>query len=148
MAEGISPFITLYHWDTPLGIQNDGGWLDDGIVDHFADYARVAFNAFGDRVKFWLSFNEPYLFCLSNWNYGQRSPFEEPPVKPYICTHNVIKAHAKAWRIYDEEFRAKQNGQMGITLLLEWPEPKDRSDPEHVAAMERALHFKVSPVPN
>ncbi|KAG4067037.1 hypothetical protein HA402_000028 [Bradysia odoriphaga] len=142
LAEGISPFITLYHWDTPMGIQNDGGWLHDDIVDHFADYARVAFSAFGDRVKLWLTFNEPYLFCLNNWNYGETSPFQEPPVKPYICSHNVIKAHAKAWRIYDEEFRATQNGQMGITLLCNWPEPKDRSDPEHIAAMERALHFK------
>jgi len=142
LAEGIAPFITLYHWETPLGVQADGGWLNDQIVDHFADYARIAFDAFGDRVKFWLSFNEPYIFCLANWNYGEQSPFGQPPVKPYICSHNVIKAHAKSWRIYDEEFRAIQNGTMGITLNCDWAEPKDQSDVEHIAAKERALHFK------
>lgn len=127
-----------------MGLQADGGWLNDDIVDHFADYARTAFVAFGDRVKFWLSFNEPAIFCLANWNYGESSPFSEPPVKPYICSHNVIKAHAKSWRIYDEEFRSEQNGKMGITLNCDWLEPKDRNDPEHIAAMQRALHFKVS----
>lgn len=95
-------------------------------------------------MKLWLSFNEPYIFCLANWNYGERSPFVEPPEKPYICSHNVIKAHAKAWRIYDKEFRPTQQGKMGITINCDWAEPKDRSDPEHIAAMERSLYFKVS----
>lgn len=143
LAEGIEPFITLYHWDTPLGIQNDGGWLHDEIVEHFADYARVAYNAFGDRVKWWLTFNEPYLFCLNNWNYGQHGPFEAPPKKPYICAHNVVKAHARAWRIYDQDFRPTQHGQMGISLYCNWPEPKNRNDKEHLAAAERSLNFVV-----
>lgn len=116
LAEGIEPFITLFHWDTPMGLQEDGGWLNDEIVNHFTDYAGIAFLAFGDRVKFWLSFNEPQIFCLANWNYGESNPFSEPPVKPYICSHNVIKAYAKSWRLYNEQFRPTQNGKMGITM--------------------------------
>lgn len=143
LSEGIQPFITLYHWDTPLAIQNDGGWLHDGIVEHFADYARVAFNAFGDRVKWWLTINEPHQFCLQNWNYGQVEPFEGPPKKPYTCAHNVVKAHASAWRIYDQDFRSTQKGKMGISLDCMWPEPKNRNDKEHLAAMERSLNFMV-----
>ncbi len=126
-----------------MGIQNDGGWLNDTIVDHFADYARVTYENFGDRVKWWLSFNEPHVFCLNDWNYGQKQPFEEPPKKPYICAHNVVKAHAKAWRIYDDEYRSTQQGKMGITLNCDWSEPKNRSDPEHVLAMDRSVHFRV-----
>lgn len=144
LAEDIIPFITLYHWDTPLGVQDDGGWLNETIVENFADYARIAYDAFGDRVKWWLTFNEPHVFCLANWNYGEKEPFDEPPRKPYICAHNVVKAHARAWRIYDEEFRSRQHGQVGITLNCDWSEPKNRSDPEHLAAMDRSVHFRVS----
>jgi lactase-phlorizin hydrolase len=142
LAEGITPFITLYHWDLPMGLLNEGGWLNQTIVDHFGDYARTVYRAFGDRVKWWLTFNEPHVFCLADWNYGEHDPFEEPPEKPYICTHNVIKSHALAFRIYDAEFRPFQKGQMGITLNCDWSEPKNRSDPEHVAAKERSMHFR------
>jgi beta-glucosidase/6-phospho-beta-glucosidase/beta-galactosidase len=142
LAEGIQPFITLFHWDTPMGIQADGGWLHDGIVDHFADYAKIAFEKFGDRVKLWSSVNEPLSFCLSEWNYGEKNPFAEPYWKPYTCAHNVVKAHAKAWRIYDQLFRSYQHGQMGIALNCDWPEPKDQSDPEHIDAMQRSLLFR------
>lgn len=126
-----------------MGIQNEGGWLNDSVVDHFADYARVVYDEFGDRVKWWLTFNEPHVFCLADWNYGVKDPFEEPPKKPYICAHNVIKAHAKAWRIYDEDFRPSQQGKMGITLNCDWSEPKNPNDPQHVEAMERSVNFRV-----
>lgn len=148
LAEDIIPFITLYHWDTPQRIQEDGGWLDDKIVDHFADFARIAFEAFGDRVKWWLTFNEPHVFCLADWNYADKDIYkEEPPKRPYICAHNVVKAHAKAWRIYDEEYRSLQQGKMGITLNCDWSEPKNRSDPDHLEAMERSVNFRVSFTP-
>jgi len=142
LDEGIVPFITLYHWDTPMGLQNDGGWLNETIVDHFADFSRVVFREFGDRVKWWLTFNEPHVFCLADWNYGLHEPWEEPPEKPYICTHNVVKSHARTFRIYDTEFRPSQDGKLGITLNCDWSEPKNQSDPEHMAAMDRSMHFR------
>lgn len=83
------------------------------------------------------------MFCLADWNYGIHDPFLEPPEKPYICAHNVIKSHARAFRIYDEEFRPSQNGQMGITLNCDWSEPKNQSDPEHMLAMDRSVNFRV-----
>jgi len=133
-----------YHWDLPLALQQQSnGWLNETIVDHFADYARLAFESFGDRVKYWISFNEPHVFCLADWNYLLHEPFEQPPERPYICTHNVIKSHAISFRIYDEEFRAQQNGQFGITLNCDWSEPKNRSDPEHMKAMDRSMNFRV-----
>jgi lactase-phlorizin hydrolase len=144
LAEGIQPFITLYHWDYPLALLEEGAWLGDGIVDHFADYARLVFTMYGDRVKWWLSFNEPHVFCLAEWNYVEHGAFEGPPEKQYICAHNVVKSHARAWRIYDEEFRGRQGGKMGITLNVDWSEPKDPNDPEHEAAMQRSMHSRVS----
>lgn len=55
----ITPIVTLYHWDTPLALMDTyGGWLSEEIVGDFVDYARIAFNAFGDRVKWWYTVNE------------------------------------------------------------------------------------------
>jgi len=144
LAEGIEPFLTLYHWDLPMPLTQDGSWLNDTIVDHFEDYARVAFGAFGDRVKMWLTFNEPHVFCPSDWTYGSKEPLQDPPVEPYICGHNVVKAHALAYHVYDKEFRPSQKGQLGITLNCDWPEAKDPTDPAHVEASDRAMHFHVT----
>lgn len=143
LAADILPFVTLYHWDLPMPLVQDDAWLNETIANHFADYARVVFNEYGDRVKYWLSFNEPHVFCPSEWQYAQHGFFQDPPVKPYICAHNVIKSHALAYRIYDKEFRATQQGKVGITLNCDWPEPKDLSNATHVEASDRSMHFHV-----
>lgn len=60
----ITPAATLYHWDTPLFLQEQyGGWLSEKIVDDFVAYANTSFQAFGDRVKLWFTLNEPIVFC-------------------------------------------------------------------------------------
>ncbi|XP_021963511.1 lactase-phlorizin hydrolase isoform X2 [Folsomia candida] len=142
IAEGITPFITLYHWDLPLPLTWDGSWLNEDIIEHFKDYARIVFENYGDRVKLWLSFNEPHVFCFADWTYAYLNPFNwTQPVKPYICSHNILKAHALAWRMYDSEFRPTQGGKMGITLNCDWPEPLDPANSAHVEASDRSMHF-------
>lgn len=110
-AKNIEPFVTLYHWDLPQPLQNLGGWMSDESITWFADYARICFTLFGDSVKYWLTFNEPKQVCISGYDYGNFAPaISAPGLGGYRCTHNVIRAHAKAWRMYDQEFRAKQKG--------------------------------------
>ena len=62
LKNGITPFVTLYHWDLPSALDKNkstDSWLNPNIIDLFNDYADLCFNRFGDRVKYWLSFNEP-----------------------------------------------------------------------------------------
>jgi len=142
LANGIAPFVTLYHWDLPQPLQDRGGWPNEETAFHYAEYARLAFKSFGDRVKKWITFNEIAVFCNLGYGSGYHAPgVELPGVGAYQCAHTVLKAHGLAYRIYDAEFRATQKGEVGVTLDCGGVEPADRNNAEDVAAMHRALKF-------
>nr|XP_023022477.1 myrosinase 1-like isoform X2 [Leptinotarsa decemlineata] len=142
---GIKPLVTIFHWDLPQVLLDQGGFLNDSIIDWFGDYARVCFESFGDDVQYWITINEPKQVCIGGYGYG----FFPPMVKSqglleYECNHNVIKAHARAWHIYDEEFRSKQGGKIGITFDAPATVPATDTSGDKEAA-ERRYHFEVVP---
>lgn len=154
LEHDIIPFVTLYHWDLPQALHDRyGGWLNkDEIVQDYVHYANVCFRAFGDRVKHWLTVNEPW--CVSILGYGRgvfapgrssdrdRSPKGDSATEPWIVGHNVILSHAYAVRLYREEFKAVQGGQIGITLNGDWAMPYDDS-PQNVEAAQHALDVAI-----
>jgi len=116
------------------------------------NYARVCFEAFGDRVKFWLTMNEPW--CVSILGYGRgvfapgrssdrtRSSEGDSSTEPWIVGHSVILSHANAVKLYRDEFKSKQGGQIGITLNGDWQMPYDDT-PENVEAAQHALDVAI-----
>lgn len=97
LANGIEPMVTLYHWDLPQWASLLGGWLESRISDLYYDYVRVVAEALGDRVKWWMTFNEPQVFVGLGYNSGAHAPFVKGGLyAAKIATKNVLLAHGKA----------------------------------------------------
>ena len=71
-----SPQVTIYHWDLPQALQNVGGWENDTIVQRFKEYAELLFQRLGDKVKFWITLNEPYNTAYLGYGFGTAAPGE------------------------------------------------------------------------
>ncbi|KAJ8681553.1 hypothetical protein QAD02_017345 [Eretmocerus hayati] len=111
----IIPFVTMYHWDHPQVLEEFGGWLNEKMAHRFADYARVIFQEFGRRVKFFSTLNEPNVFCRGAYRTAKYAPgLKLTGVGEYSCIHNMLKAHAMTYHMYNREFRDKQKGQIGL----------------------------------
>ncbi|XP_047122103.1 myrosinase 1-like [Schistocerca piceifrons] len=110
LANGIQPMVTMYHWDLPQALQYIGGWPNELLADYFVEYARVLFENFGDRVKWWVTFNEPATFVHGNTDVRMAPSQPAKGIGDYLAAHTIIKAHARVWHLYDEQFRASQNG--------------------------------------
>jgi 6-phospho-beta-glucosidase len=74
LAQGITPFINLFHFDMPMVMQQQGGWENREVVDAYAEYARTCFHLFGDRVKHWFTFNEPVVPVEGGYLYDFHYP--------------------------------------------------------------------------
>jgi len=112
-SKGLTPLVTLFHWDLPQALEDEfQGWLDRKVVDHYVQYAEVAFNAFGDRVGHWLTFNEPLTVVNVGYSDGAHAPGRcsnrtkcaagDSHVEPYIVGHNMLLSHAYAVKKYRE----------------------------------------------
>ncbi|MFY9150579.1 MAG: GH1 family beta-glucosidase [Prolixibacteraceae bacterium] len=141
LENGIEPYATLYHWDLPLELQlAHDGWLNPEIAVYFAEYAEICFKHFGDRVKNWITINEPWVVAILGYGQGVFAPGRVSTTEPYLAAHNELRAHALAVKIYRENYQAEQKGKIGISLNCDWREPLTNKQEDKDAA-ERALHF-------
>ncbi|XP_066248601.1 myrosinase 1-like [Euwallacea similis] len=143
ISKGIEPMVTLYHWDLPQPIQDLGGWINPKTADYFAEYARLAFALFGNRVKTWITINEPASICVAPYEYNDGAPgIISPGIGSYLCGKTVLIAHAKAYRIYQAEFAHSQQGKVGITIDSGWAEPRHGNmDDQDAADREMQMSF-------
>lgn len=138
---GIVPFVTLYHWDMPQNLEEAGGWTNKRTVNAFVKYAEVCFQAFGDRVKNWITFNETVVFCSLGYLAGAHPPgIVNDPKKYFQATHNVFTAHARAVESYKN---LKQFGEIGITHVFS-PCFSTDEDPDNQQAAYHANQYSIS----
>lgn len=139
----ITPLVTMYHWDLPQPLQDLGGWANPNIVDWFSDYATVLYENFGDRVKHWLTMNEPSSVCFLGYGDVKMAPkLNSQGIGVYLCTKYILLAHANAYHIYHNEFsKIQEGGMVGIAIESTWYLPETENDTE---AAETAYQFLVS----
>ncbi|KIJ63193.1 glycoside hydrolase family 1 protein [Hydnomerulius pinastri MD-312] len=154
VKNGITPYMTLYHWDLPQALHDRyGGWLNkEEIVKDYVNYAKVCYESFGDIVKHWITHNEPW--CVSVLGYGKgvfapghtsdRAKFHvgDSSTEPYIVAHSMLLAHGYAVKLYREQFQPQQKGTIGITLDSSWFEPLTNTQ-ENADVAQRAFDVRL-----
>lgn len=110
---GIEPYITLFHWDLPLKLHQRGGWMNPDIIKWFADYTRVVVDRYSDRVKHWITLNEPQCFILLGHETGTHAPGLKLPEADILqIGHNALMAHGRSVQVIREH--AKQPPRIGM----------------------------------
>jgi len=112
----ITPYITLFHWDLPQKLQDDiGGFKSRDCAKYFADYAEVAVKEFGDRVKNWITLNEPSAYAIMGHLFGKHAPGVKNIKTGINCIHHLLLAHGMACKAM-KNYNNKLN--VGITINL------------------------------
>jgi len=97
LARNITPWVTLYHWDLPQALQERGGWLNRETMDAFVAYADCVSKALGDRVKHWITHNEPWVIAHLGHVTGEHAPGEKKKwLNSFICSHHLLVSHGMA----------------------------------------------------
>jgi beta-glucosidase/6-phospho-beta-glucosidase/beta-galactosidase len=143
--QGIHPVATLYHWDLPLTLQMEfDGWLSEMTASAYVQYAVLCFARFGDRVKHWITFNEPANHAVYGFARGEHAPgrSRRQTREPYVAAHYMLLAHAYAVARYRSEFQPQQRGLISIALNSDWREPATDA-PADIAAAQRSMEFNL-----
>ncbi|CAM6127611.1 unnamed protein product [Calypogeia fissa] len=145
VRKGIKPYVTLFHWELPQTLQDSfGGWMDRKIVDYYAMFAETCFAAFGDRVKNWITMNEPGMYITLGYTTGEFPPgrSSEADTEMYIVAHNFLLAHGTAVDIYRTKFQVQQTGVIGITVDGTFTMPLTNSSDDEDAS-QRYFEFQL-----
>jgi beta-glucosidase len=128
----IEPFVCLYHYDLPQTLQDKGGWSNRDTAYYFAEYARIVTEILSDRVKVWITHNEPWVAAMAVHIEGKHAPGLKDPVAGFKVLHHMLLSHGLA----AEAIRAsaKHPVKVGITLNLNPVHPATDSDKDQAAA--------------
>ena len=116
LAKGITPYPTLFHYDLPQPLQDQGGWPNRDTAQHFGDYARVLSDHFSDRVDHWITHNEPWVTAFLGYFMGEHAPGKRNPFATIAATHHVLLSHGYA--VQALRAGARRPLQVGIALNL------------------------------
>lgn len=138
LKNGIEPMVTIYHWDLPKALQEAyGGWESREIIEDFANYAKILFDAYSDRVKYWISMNEQNVFVTHGYMQASHPPGKSDMSTTYRVNHIANLANAAVIKT----FRAgKYPGKIGPSFAYTPAYPVD-SKPENILADENVNDF-------
>lgn len=111
LANGIEPYVTIYHWDLPQYWEETGGWLNEEVCYAYEHFAKVCFEAFGAKVRYWVTFNEPKWFVTSGYLIGNYPPCLNDTAKTIKAAFNVMYASALGVKAFRE---GNYQGKIGI----------------------------------
>jgi beta-glucosidase len=131
---GITPWVTLYHWDLPLALEEKGGWTNREILGWFQEYVTVCANSFGDRVKNWMVLNEPMVFTGAGYFLGVHAPGRKGLKNFLPSVHHAVLCQAAGGRILRN---LVANANIGTTFSCSQISPYRNNIRDHKAA-ERA----------
>ena len=133
LANGITPYVTLYHWDLPQALQDRGGWANRDTALHFAEYARVVAERLSDRATDWITHNEPFVAAMAGHFTGEHAPGLQDPLAALKATHHLLLSHGLA--VETLRASARRPLKIGITLNLNPVHPASDSEADRQAAV-------------
>jgi beta-glucosidase len=131
LAQEIEPFATLFHWDTPQALEDAGGWPARATAEAFVEYAAAVAARLGDRVKHWITHNEPWVHAWIGYAWGQHAPGHTNESEAVAAAHHLLLSHG--WAV-QEIRRAAPDAQVGITLNLSHAYPASHTPEDEAAA--------------
>ncbi|MDI3291937.1 GH1 family beta-glucosidase [Polyangium sp. 15x6] len=138
LAAGIEPFVTLYHWDLPQALQDEGGWTNRATAEAFVTYADVLSRRLGDRVKKWITHNEPWCASLLSHQIGLHAPGIRDYRAALSVSHHLLLSHGLAVPVLRKN---SPGAEVGITLNLAPTVPASRSAADLDAARHHDGYF-------
>ena len=141
LAAGIEPLVTLYHWDLPLWVHELGGWKSPEIVGLYLEYVKAVVDALSDRVRWWMTFNEPQVFIMMGYVMGSFAPFRHDVFTFKNHLRHMLLAHGKAVKLIRE--RAKTSPKIGIAMAASTYIPDTEDEAGLAGARAKSFDSRV-----
>jgi len=129
---GIEPYATLYHWDLPQPLQEKGGWAQRNTADRFVEYVDIVTRRLGNKIRFWMTHNEPWVAAFVGHLYASHAPGLSDLRTALAAAHTILLSHGRAVPVI--RANAGAAAKVGIVHNLEWVEPASRREEDRAAA--------------
>ncbi|WP_054859791.1 GH1 family beta-glucosidase [Gracilibacillus sp. JCM 18860] len=139
LENGIEPMCTLYHWDLPQALQDNGGWNNRETIDAFVNYAELMFKEFDGKIKHWLTLNEPWCISFLSNYIGVHAPGNRDLQLATQISHHLLVAHGRTVKKFRE---IGIEGQIGFAPNTTWLEPYSTRQ-EDIDACNREIGWYI-----